>query len=305
MDEVLEAYRKTMEYWVRWDAALINIHEEITRRVMPQPVVSATMTGCMEKGMDVMDGGAKYNSTGMSGVGLGNVAESLHVIDELCFRRRICTTRELYDALVNDWEGYEDLRAYVLRELSHYGNGDPEADRYVKFVAESYADYAMQLSTARGRFAAGMYPVTMNVVYGKLTPATPDSRRSGEPLSDGISAVQGLDTSGPTCILNSVTGFDHSKYSNGILLNMKFHPAELRTDEGIDKLISLMRSYFFRMGGMEMQMNIVSAETLRDAQAHPDEYKDLVVRIAGFSAYFVETYRDAQNDLIRRTELDL
>jgi len=305
MDEVLEAYRKTMEYWVRWDAALINIHEEITRRVMPQPVVSATMTGCMEKGMDVMDGGAKYNSTGMSGVGLGNVAESLHVIDELCFRRRICTTRELYDALVNDWEGYEDLRAYVLRELSHYGNGDPEADRYVKFVAESYADYAMQLSTARGRFAAGMYPVTMNVVYGKLTPATPDSRRSGEPLSDGISAVQGLDTSGPTCILNSVTGFDHSKYSNGILLNMKFHPAELRTDEGIEKLISLMRSYFFRMGGMEMQMNIVSAETLRDAQAHPDEYKDLVVRIAGFSAYFVETYRDAQNDLIRRTELDL
>jgi formate C-acetyltransferase len=141
------------------------------------------------------------------------------------------------------------------------------------------------------------------VVYGKFTPATPDGRHSGEPLSDGISAVQGLDKEGPTRVLRSVTSFDHSKYSNGILLNMKFHPTALSNEEGMDKLIQLMSTYFFDMGGMEMQNNIVSAETLKDAQAHPENYTDLVVRIAGFSAYFVEVYKDAQDDLIRRTEL--
>ena len=305
IEDVKKAYQETMEYWVRWDAALINIHEEVTRRVMPQPVVSATMTGCMESGMDVMDGGSKYNSTGMSGIGLGNVAESLHVIDELCFKQKKCTTRELYDALVNDWEGYEELRSYIIGELSHYGNGDAEADKYASFVTDTYADYVVQMSTLRGKCAAGMYPVTMNVVFGKLTPATPDTRKSGDPLSDGISAVQGLDTSGPTSILRSVTCFDHSKYSNGILLNMKFHPTAIANESGLDKLIALMQTYFRKMGGMEMQMNIVSAETLKDAQVHPENYKDLVVRVAGFSAYFVEVYKESQDDLIRRTELGL
>ncbi len=305
IEEVKEAYLKTMEYWIRWDAALINIHEEVTRHFIPQPVVSATKTGCMESGLDVMDGGSKYNSTGMSGIGLGNVAESLHVINELCFKQKKCTTRELYDAVVNNWVGYEDLRNYIIGELAHYGNNNADADEFVSFVADSYADYVVKMSTYRGRYAPGMYPVTMNVVFGKFTPATPDSRKSGEPLSDGISAVQGFDTSGPTSILNSVTKFDHSKYSNGILLNMKIHPTAVSNDEGVDKLIALMKTYFFSMGGMEMQLNIVSAETLKDAQEHPDNYKDLVVRIAGFSAYFVETYKDAQDDLIRRTELGL
>ncbi len=305
IEEVMQAYLETMKYWIKWDACLINIHEEVTRHVMYQPVVSATMTGCMESGKDVMDGGAKYNSTGMSGIGLGNVAESLHVIDELCFKQKKVTTRQLYDALIANWEGYEDLRRYIIGELTHFGNGDAEADKYVKFVAESYADYVKTLSTRRCPFAAGIYPVTMNIIYGLFTPATPDSRKSGEPLSDGISAVQGLDTSGPTSILKSVTSFDHKKYSNGILLNMKLHPTTLSNEEGYSKLIAMMQAYFFQMGGMEMQLNIVSAETLKDAQVHPENYQDLVVRIAGFSAYFVETYKEAQDDLIKRTELGL
>ena len=305
IEDVQAAYIKMMEYWVKWDAALINIHEAVTRYEIPQPVVSATMTGCMESGKDVMDGGSKYNSTGMSGIGLGNVVESLHVIDELCFKTKKCTTKELYDALINNWEGYEELRQYVIGMISHYGNGDEAADKYAKFVAESYADYVIKMTTHRGHYAAGMYPVTMNVVFGKFTPATPDSRRSGEPLSDGISAVQGFDTNGPTNILRSVTSFDHSKYSNGILLNMKFHPTAISNDEGLTKLINLLKTYFFTYNGMEVQMNIVSAKTLKDAQAHPENYKELVVRIAGFSAYFVEVYKDSQDDLIRRTELGL
>ena len=306
IEEVKAAYKTQMEYWVNWYAAMVNAFESVARHEMPQPLVSAMMTGCMESGKDVMDGGAKYNSTGISGIGLGNVVESLNVIDQACFHGDICTTRELYDAIVANWEGYEDLRQRILTEIPHYGNGDPVADAQCRFVAESFADYVVTRKGARGnRYAAGMYPVTMNVTYGKFTGATPDGRRTGEPLSDGISAVQGLDVNGPTAILNSVTGFDHQKYSNGMLLNMKFSPSAIAGDEGESKLIDLMSTYFFDMGGMEMQLNIVSADTLRDAQAHPENYKDLVVRIAGFSAYFVEVYKAAQDDLIKRTELSL
>lgn len=306
IEEVKEAYLGEMRWWVDWYVALVNVFESVARKVMPQPVVSAMMEGCMDCGRDVMDGGAKYNSTGISGIGLGNVVESLAVIDQLCFKEESVSTRELYDALVGNWEGHEELRERIAGELSHYGNGDPEADRYCRFVAESFADYVNgKVGTRGNHYAAGLYPVTMNVTYGKFTAATPDGRRKGEPLSDGISAVQGYDTHGPTAILNSVSNFDTSKYSNGLLLNMKIHPSALASDEGTGKLIDLMSAYFFRMGGMEMQLNIVSADTLRAAQENPDDYRDLVVRIAGFSAYFTEVYKAAQDDLIKRTELTL
>lgn len=306
IDEVKDAYEAQMRYWVDWYVSMNNVYETVARRVVPQPVVSAMMCGCMESGRDVMDGGAKYNSTGTSGIGFGNVVESLAVIDELCFRSESVSTAELLDALRSDWEGYEDLRDRIVSELAHYGNADVDADRFCAFVGDGFADYVATKTGPRGnRYAPGLYPVTMNVTYGKFTGATPDGRHSGDPLSDGISAVQGLDVSGPTAILGSVTKFDHSKYSNGLLLNMKFHPSSISDDEGVGKLIDLMDTYFFGLGGMEMQLNIVSADTLRDAQAHPENYRDLVVLIAGFSAYFTEVYKAAQDDLIRRTELGL
>lgn len=306
IEEVKEAYLAEMRYWVDWYVALVNVFESVARKLMPQPVVSAMMTGCMESGKDVMDGGAKYNSTGISGIGLGNVVESLNVIERLCFEEKSVSTQELYDALISNWEGHEELRERIINEVPHYGNGDPKSDKHCRFVAETFADYVNGKKGARGNnYAAGLYPVTMNVTYGKFTAATPDGRRKGEPLSDGISAVQGYDTSGPTAILNSVSNFDTSKYSNGLLLNMKFHPSALSADEGVGKLISLMSTYFFDMKGMEMQINVLSAETLRAAQENPEEYKDLVVRIAGFSAYFNEVYKAAQDDLIKRTELGL
>ncbi len=306
IEEVKDAYTAQMRYWVDWYTAMNNAYELVAREFMPQPLVSSMMTGCMESGRDVTYGGAKYNSTGISGIGLGNVIESLNLIDEAVFHRHMCSGQELLDALHANWEGYEDLRQRLLTEIVHYGNGDAYADRYTKFVAEGFADYVATKTGPRGNnYAAGMFPVTLNITYGKFTGATPDGRRSGEPLSDGISAVQGLDVSGPTAILNSVTRFDHQKYTNGVLLNMKFSPSAVAGDEGTSKLIDLMSTYFFDLGGAEMQLNIVSADTLRDAQAHPENYKDLVVRIAGFSAYFVEVYKAAQDDLIKRTELSL
>jgi formate C-acetyltransferase len=144
--------------------------------------------------------------------------------------------------------------------------------------------------------------MTMNVTFGKFTAATPDGRKKGEPLADGISPVQQMDTNGPTAVLSSVAQMSQYKFGYGTLLNMKFHPNTLSGEDGIDKLTKLIETYFFDMGGMELQINVVSADTLRAAHRDPEKYKNLIVRVAGFSAYFVELHDDCRNDLIRRTE---
>ncbi len=305
MDEVLAAYKTQIDYFTKWQVNMVNCYEYIYSFHRPLPLLSATMDGCMESGLDVMWGGSKYNAAGNSSIGHGTVADSLNVIDYVCFRKKIATTRELYDALINNWEGYEDLHQYILGKVPHYGNNIPEADKYLKFVADTYADGICRGTSPRGcGWTAGCWPVTLNVVLGKFNHATPDGRKTGAPLSDGISPVQGMDKNGPLATIGSILKFDQSKYANGTLCNMKFHPTVLSGEDGIEKLRTVMQTYFDG-GGMELQLNIVSAETLRDAQAHPENYKDLVVRIAGFSAYFVEVYKDAQDDLIRRTEMNV
>jgi formate C-acetyltransferase len=304
-EDVLEAFRKQVEYFVKWHVSCTNNFEYIARDVMPLPVVSATMDGCMDKGADVMYGGARYNSTGLSGVGIGNVADSLQMIKHLCFDKKICTTRELYDALINDWEGHEELYDYVKNQAPHYGNADPDADKWAGWAAGVFADAVNSSTGPRGGYRAGLYPVTTNVAFGMQTAATPDGRKKGEPLADGISPVQQMDKNGPTAVLASVSAIDQRKFGNGTLLNMKFHPSTMNSDDSIAKLRNLLKTYFFDLLGMEVQLNIVSSATMRAAQEDPVAYKDLVVRIAGFSVYFIEMHRAGQNDLISRTELML
>jgi formate C-acetyltransferase len=205
---------------------------------------------------------------------------------------------------MTNWEGKEDLRQYILNEVPHYGNDNEYADQFAKWAADVYGDAVNSATGPRGRYAAGLYPVTTHVLFGMTTGASPDGRRAGEPLADGISPVQQLDKCGPTATLKSVSVFDQKKFSNGTLLNMRFHPTALSNETGKGKLIALIRTYF-ALGGMEMQFNIVSAKVLRKAQEQPEEYRDLVVRIAGFSAYFIELYKASQEDIIRRTELSL
>jgi pyruvate formate-lyase/glycerol dehydratase family glycyl radical enzyme len=301
-EEVLDAFKKQVEYFVKWHISCTNNFEYVARDVLPQPVVSATMDGCMEKGADVMYGGARYNSTGVAGVGIGNVGDSLQMIRHLVFDEKICTARELYDALLHNWRGHEELRRYIKNSAPHYGNGIREADRYAGWAAGVFADAVNAGTGPRGRYSAGLYPVAMNIAFGAMTAATPDGRSSGDPLADGISPVQQMDSNGPTGVLLSVSQIDQSKFPNGTLLNMKFHPTALRGEDGVKKLTDLIRTYF-EMGGMEVQVNVISAETMRDAQRHPEEYRNLIVRVAGFSVYFVELYVEAQNDLISRTEL--
>jgi pyruvate formate-lyase/glycerol dehydratase family glycyl radical enzyme len=303
-DRVLDATKKQMEYFVNWHISLVNTWEFIASQHMQLPLLSATIDGCMESGKDVMNGGAKYNSTGNAGIAIGNIADSLAVVKYMVYDRKLVTAKELYDAVMSNWEGKEELRQFILNEAPHYGNDNEDTDKFAKWASDVYGDAVKAATGPRGRYAAGLYPVTAHVLFGMLTAASPDGRKAGEPLSDGISPVQQMDKSGPTATLKSVSTIDQRKFSNGTLLNMKFHPTALRNETGKSKLIALIRTYF-AMGGMEMQFNIVSGKVLREAQQRPEEYRDLVVRIAGFSAYFVELYKASQDDIIKRTELSL
>ena len=251
-----------------------------------------------------MFGGAKYNSTGIAGVGIGNVADCLNIIDYMCFKTKKCTTKELYDAVMANWEGYEELNRFIKNSAPHFGNAISEIDIWAKRASDVFSNAVNRCTGMRGRFSAGLYPVTTNVIFGEMSDASPDGRHRGEPLADGISPVQQMDTNGPTAVLSSVSVIPQVEYPNGTLLNMKFHPSSVNGEDGVTKIANLIQTYF-SMGGMEIQLNFISSEILKDAQEHPDNYQNLVVRVAGFSAYFVELHAECQVDLINRTELML
>ncbi|NTW72417.1 MAG: hypothetical protein HGA49_09265 [Eubacteriaceae bacterium] len=304
-EDVLEAVKTQYQFFLEWQMTMVNMFEVVAAEHMSQPLVSCMMDGCMESGKDVMKGGAKNNSSGVPGVGIGNAVDSLVAIKYMVYDKKLCTGKELLDACLTNWEGKEDLHQFILNKVPHFGNDDEYADEWAAWLLNLFADIVASFTSIRGcKFAPGLYPVATNVLWGLLTPATPDGRRKHEPLSDGISPVQQLDKHGPTALLKSVVHIPQEKYSNGTLLNMKFHPSALSNETGMAKLIALMKTYF-NLGGMELQLNVISGETMRKAQENPEEYKDLVVRVAGYSAYFVELFKNCQDDLIRRTEIDL
>lgn len=304
-EQVLEAVRKQMKYFVDWQITMMNTQEYITARELPLPLVSATMDGCMECGRDVMDGGAQYNSTGFPGIAIGNLADCLALTKYLVYDEKICTGQELYDAIMANWEGYEQLHQFILHRAPRYGNGNAYNDWFLKWASETFAQLVNAGEGPRGPFYAGLFPVAFHVFYGLTTAATPDGRKLGEPLADGISPMQQMDTNGPTVLLSSILGnLDQYEFPDGTLLNLKFHPTAFANEQGMRKVQALMCTYFDQ-GGMELQLNVVSGDTLRTAQSNPEDYQDLVVRVAGFSAYFVELSRQSQDDIISRTEITL
>lgn len=299
--QVLEAFRKQVDFYMDWKISLTNMMEFITQNVMPLPVLSVTLDGCMESGIDCTSGGAKYNGCGSASVGTGTVGNSLAAIKWAVFDEKICTAREFYDAWMAGWVGHEELRQTLIHKAPHYGNGDEWVDELASWAMETYARKYNSGEFRRGHMKAGLFSVSGHIPMGKSTMATPDGRLGGTPLSDGISPSQATDKFGPIPILQAASKLKQSHDYNGTLLNMKFHPKSVEGDEGREKLIRLVQTYF-EQGGMHIQYNVIGSDTLRDAQKHPDQYRDLVIRIAGFSAYFVELYKELQDDLISRTD---
>ncbi|MBE6967359.1 MAG: hypothetical protein IKK00_02690 [Oscillospiraceae bacterium] len=302
IEEVHEAYRKITEYVFNWHVTLNNYTEMFLPYFMPQPGLSISVDGCMESGKDIVAGGAKHNSYGGTATGLATIADSFTTIKYMCFDKKLCTTRELYDAVMANWEGYEPLRQQIKNEVPHFGNGDPYADMEMKFCIDTYIDQCSKVYSVRAPYyKPGLYGAADHIAQGYHTWATPDGRKTGEPIADAASPVQSHDKFGPTAIFNSSLVYDQSKMLDGIALNLRMHPSALANQEGIDKLRDMSKIYF-EQGGLEVQYNVVDTETLRKAQKDPGEYRDLVVRIAGYSAYFVELGTDLQNDIIARNE---
>ena len=302
IEQVRDAFKKMAYHVMFLFASTHNYAEHISQYFTVQPALSISMEGCMEKGADVAWGGCKYNSYGCTATGLATIADSLATIKYMCFDKKLCTTRELYDAVMANWEGYEELRQRILKEVPHYGNADPYADQELKWVVDLYYEICSKIYSTRSKvYKAGLYGASDHIRQGKINWATPDGRKTGEPIADAMSPAQGRDKLGPTAIFTSTSVFDHHHYMDGIALNMRITPAILRSDADIHKLRDLTKAYF-KNGGMEVQYNVVDTETLRRAQEHPEDYQNLVVRIAGYSAYFVELSLDLQNDIIARNE---
>ena len=307
-DEVLQAYDKQMKYWCDRVISMVNIMDLTHQRLKPLPYLSLLVEDCIEKGVDVSAGGARYNTSGVQGVGTGTVADSLSTIKQLVFEEKKVDGKKLLDAVKNNWQGYESLYALVNSpKVHHYGNDIDFADELANIALNTFCRHIEKRPNAHGGiFSPGVFSVSVNLPAGFSVWATPDGRKAGEPVSDCLGPVHTVagshDVSGPTAIANSVAKLDLSRVGNGTILNWKFTPTCLSGESGRDNLISFMDT-FFEKGGMQSQFNVVSKQTLLAAQANPEKYKGLLVRVAGYSAYFTELSEALQNDLIGRTEL--
>lgn len=306
-DEVLEAFDKQMEYLVGLMISSVNTIEQVHKEYKPLPYLSLFIEDCVKNGRDVTAGGAKYNHSGPQALALGTAADSLATIKQLVFDEKSITAEELIDALKKNWEGYEKLYRLVNSDkVHHYGNDDDYADELAKFVFDTYCKYVERRPNVRGgEFAPGVYSVAGNVPHGMVQWASADGRQAYEPVSDCIGAVHthvaSHDIKGPTAMLNSVAKLDHERAGNGTLLNWKFNPSAVQGEIGLKNLIALLDMIVDKKL-MHSQFNVITKEQLLAAQADPDKYKNLLVRVAGYSAYFVDLGKDLQRDIIERTE---
>jgi pyruvate-formate lyase len=277
--------------------ALSIAHEEL----YPSPLLSSIMQGCMRKGIDVTAGGAEYNFTGVQGVGVADVANSLAAMDRLVFSEKQISMDDLLRCLEDDFEGHDEIRRLVSR-VPKYGNDEDLPDKYAELVSEIFCQaVAEHRNSRRGVYLPGFLSMTTHEGFGSFVGALPSGRKAFQTFANGLSPCDGSDQKGPTACLKSVAKIDYSLATNGVAVNIKFSPIHLRGDEGREILKSLIRGYF-DLGGMHLQLNLVDRETLLDAQQHPEKYADLMVRVAGYSAYFVDLSKEVQDEIIARTE---
>lgn len=300
-DELFNAYRKQLAHFLNIKLKGNQIIERLYATEMPAPFLSVLIDDCIKKGMDYNAGGARYNNNYIQMVGLGSITDSLSAIKDVVFDNKKFSLTELIEILDRNFENAADVRQWLLNKTHKYGNDDDYADSIMQKVFNAcFEELDGKPNTKGGHYRVEMLPTTCHIYFGKVTGALPDGRKATMPLSEGISPVQGADRNGPTAVIKSAAKLDHVK-TGGALLNMKFSPDLLSTEEGIDKLAKLVRTYF-RMDGHHVQFNVVTAETLRKAQKNPEQYRDLIVRVAGYSDYFCDLSIDLQEEIISRTE---
>ena len=300
-EELFAAYEKQLNHFVDIKIRGNQVIERLYAEYMPSPFLSLLIDDCIATGKDYHDGGARYNTTYIQGVGLGTMADAMTAIKYHVCDKKTLPMAELMAVLRDDFAGHERVRQLLLNKTPKYGNDDDYADEVMVAIFDAYFDAIDgRKNTKGGRYRINMLPTTCHVYFGSVIGATPDGRRARQPLSEGISPVQGADRRGPTAVIKSVAKMDHVR-TGGTLLNQKFTPQLLKDDAALDKLVQLVRTYF-KLDGHHIQFNVVDAATLRAAQKNPEQYRSLIVRVAGYSDYFCDLSPALQDEIIARTE---
>lgn len=300
-EELFEAYRRQLNYFISIKVRGNNVIERLYANYLPAPFLSLLIDDCIKKGKDYHDGGARYNTTYIQGVGLGTLTDSMTAVKYHVFDQKNLKMEEILDGLRDNFAGWEGARQMLLNKTPKYGNDDDYADEVMKALFEAYFNVIDgRPNTKGGNYRINLLPTTVHVYFGSVTGATPDGRKATEPLSEGVSPVQGADRRGPTAVLRSVAKMDHVR-TGGTLLNQKLTPQLLQGEDGLNKFVHLVRSYF-KMDGHHLQFNVVDAATLSAAQRNPEKYRDLIVRVAGYSDYFCDLSKALQDEIIARTE---
>ena len=304
-EELEQAYLNELEYWVRKIIRNLNRIEHLYAEKYPLPYLSVLTEDCIGSRKDVMAGGARYTGVGFNLGGIGTAGDALAAIRDVVYDKNMVTLEACMEILDDDFEDSEQIQRYLSARAPKYGNDqsrewdvDQIAFRLEKRVSDTLKEYRNYWG---GPYRLGLYTVEDHAIMGMHTGATADGRKRGESLSNSSGASQGKDTHGPTALINSVTNFPMEEADNGMVLDMKFTPSLLEEETGKRALRSLIETYFHK-GGMEMQISVVSGETLRAAQEHPENYADLIVRVSGFSAYFCSLRKATQDEIIKRTE---
>lgn len=302
-DQLYEAFKKQLEYIVDLKIRVNNYIERMYARYSPAPFLSVVIHDCIEKGRDYYDGGPRYNTNYIQCCGIGTVTDSLSAIKTHIFEGDVSMQR-LLDALNTNFVDDEALRLKLRNRTPFFGNDDDRADDLMQRVYNDlYSTIDGKPNTKGTIYHLNMLSTTCHVYFGKMLGATPNGRLAHLPQSDGTSPSQGTDMKGPTAVVKSLSKMDQAK-SGGTLLNQRFLPSVLKSEQDLDKLCDLIRTYF-TLGGHHIQFNVVDTGTLKKAQSHPDEYRNLLVRVAGYSDYFVDLDAEHQEEIISRTEQEL
>lgn len=300
-EELYDAYKKQIEYLVDIKIEGSNIIEKIYAEYMPAPFLSIITNDCISKGKDYNAGGARYNTNYLQGVGIGTITDSLAAIKYNVFDEKKFTMEELIEAMEHNFEGYERIANLVRNKTPKYGNDDDYADGIMKEVFNFYQKTVTGRPNMKGgTYRVNMLPTTCHVYFGEVMNASPNGRLAQKPVSEGISPEKGADVNGPTAVIKSCAKMDHLR-TGGTLLNQKFTPSVVAGEDGLTHMADLVRAYF-NMDGHHIQFNVIDKETLIQAQKNPDEYKDLIVRVAGYSDHFRNLSKALQDEIIERTE---
>ena len=313
-DELAHAWDVIIRDFARHSVIIENACDMVLEETVPDVLCSALCEDCIGRGLTLKEGGAVYDYISGLQVGIANLADSLAAIKKLVFEEKKLSPAQLWDALEHDFAGEEGerIRQMLIKDAPKYGNDDDYVDRLVVDAYDSYIDEIRNYPNTRfgrgpigGIRYAGTSSISANVGQGRGTLATPDGRHAGEPLAEGCSPSHAMDKNGPTAVFKSVSKLRTEEITGGVLLNQKVTPALLSKEENKQKLILLVRTFFDLLHGYHVQYNVVSRETMLDAQIHPEDHRDLIVRVAGYSAFFNVLSRQTQDDIIARTEQTL